>query len=139
MISLPLMRKSLPWRYLKPIDALVVDGNWWNDRPCSVSSWYLQHLLYLKGFVLPNTPATKENFLLFFAAKREPAMGYFIDRKKRLSNSLRLRTARLRSPSSLCPETIDLSSLSTPFYKMSFAYMSEPQTIAQNSGIRGYG
>jgi hypothetical protein len=124
--------------YLKPIDALVVDGNWWNEAPdlAPVSSWYLQHLLYLKGFVLPNTPATKENFLLFFAAKREPAMGYFIDKEK-VVKFTQVANGEATFALLSCPETIDLSSLSTPFYKMSFAYMSEPQETAPQIVVLG--
>ena len=129
--------------YLEPIDALVVDGNWWNAAPdlAPISSWYLKHLLHLKGFVLPTASRTFANFELFsgnlfVAAKRQPVTGYFIDKKK-ITKFTQFANGEATFAVLSCPKVIDLSSLSTPFYKMSFAYMSKPQEKAPQIVVLG--
>jgi hypothetical protein len=127
--------------YLHPIDALIIDANWWNAVPnyAPVSSWYLEGSLHLKGFVLPNTSLTLFNFELFVASKQERIISHFIG-KQTVIKFIQTEKGDATFTVLSCPRSVDFSSLTTPFYKMSFAYMSEPQAMAPQIvllGIRG--
>jgi len=125
--------------YLQPIDAVIIDGNWWNATPdnAPVSSWYLQGILHLKGFVLPTTDPTRPNFELFVGPSQvEQVTGYFIDKQK-VTNFNQAEEGEAIVAVLSCPRWYSLSQLSTPFYKMSFTYNSEPQKMAPQIVVLG--
>lgn len=125
--------------YLQPIDALVIDGNTWNAAPeyAPVSSWYLQHFLHLNGFVLPTTSPTISNFLLFVAAKQAQVTGYFVGKDK-VTKFSQAEQGDATVAVLSCPRSIDLSPLHTPFYKISFSYMPEPQKTSPHIVVLGF-
>jgi hypothetical protein len=129
--------------YLRPIDAISIDENWWKSRPkfAPVSTWYLNHILHLKGFVLPTAPVNIYNTLLFVSAIKKPIVGYFVGRHKVMKFS-EAANGQTTFNVMACPGFIDLSSLKTAFYKMSFAYRSQPKSTAPQIvmvGITGDG
>jgi hypothetical protein len=79
--------------------------------------------------VLPMASGTFYNFLLFVATTKKPISGYFIGRHRVMKFSEAVN-GQTTFAVMACPRSVNLSSLTTPFYKMSFAYMSEPKPTA---------
>jgi hypothetical protein len=113
---------------LAPMDAIVLDTNWWNARKdlAPTGTWYANRLLNLKGFVLPNGRTTRDLIQLFLtAAPADTVYGVFVnddgaDEFVEEANGTTMVSVLV------CNNTPRLKTFSPAFYRFPFAYDREP-------------
>jgi hypothetical protein len=114
---------------LSPVDAVVLDStNWWTARQdlAPTGTWYVDGLLHLKGFVLPNGDATRPLMLLFLSTKAtEPVRGVFLY-DHRAQEFEEDGTGSEALVVMACPRTVNLDGFRAAYYRSSFAYDRQP-------------
>jgi hypothetical protein len=125
--------------YTKPVEAMIIDLNWWNALPqyAPLGAWYTGHVLNLRGFALPTAPTALNNFQLFLTVDGGQVTGYFIGTQevtKFVENTAGEATFAVLS----CPATIELSKIRGAFYKNAFAYQSKPGLAAPQLVLLGF-
>jgi hypothetical protein len=113
---------------LSPMDAVVLDTNWWNARHdlAPTGTWYADRLLHLKGFVLPNGARTRHMLQLFLSTTATQQLrGFFID-----DNQAQEFVEDPRGSDAVvvfvCERTPDVNDFAPSRYRFSFAYDRAP-------------
>jgi hypothetical protein len=124
---------------LAPMDAVVLDTNWWNARKdlAPMGIWYAEGLLHLKGFVLPNGQVTRHMMQLFLSTTpSERVHGFFLedDRAREF----------VEDPGGadvlavlVCNRTPDLDEFAPAYYRFSFAYDRQPAQASPSIVLLG--
>jgi hypothetical protein len=124
-------------KYINAVDALVMDSTWFNAYYAPIGSWYVDGMVNLKGFVLPNTPMTIWNFEIFVKPGESRVTGYFIG-KDEVTRFTQDESGGATFAVLSCPVAVDLSAVSETFYKMSFPYTARPEATAPHLVLMGF-
>ena len=124
---------------LEPVDAVVLDTNWWNARSdlAPTGTWYANQLLHLKGFVLPTTDHTRHMIQLFMSiTPPDRVKGFFIeDHRARefVEDSAGSDAIALL----VCNRTPSLTEFAGAYYRFAFAYDRAPAPASPSIVVLG--